>query len=678
MRLLPFHRTAVRHFAVGLLLLACSFATAWWLLRHIGERALRAGAEQIAVGHAQFMHGQAPGLDRLFEQRTLDDTTRDQLARVRQLGEVFGFELFDAQGRPLLASEHLDASDPVAASRRPGPTAAAAVAADAVPAAALAGRRVVELQRGPGDARRPSVVAMAFVPAVKEGRVIGVTGIRLDHSARFERMRIALMQAAAVIGLALALVGCGFWWMLARQRAEYRNADERLRFLVAHDALSGALNRHGFHAALQHALDRWRVGGEGFALLCIDLDRFKDINDAHGHAVGDEVLRRTTERLRSMLRHGDRLARLGADEFAVLQSGAAGHDDVARLAQRIVEALGEPFETEAAVVHCSASVGAVLPGDRADRAAELLHRADVALTHAKRAGRDRVAFYDAEIDRQQAERRALAEDLRHALGDGSLALHYQPLFARDGRTLLGYEALMRWRHPRRGMVPPSVFIPLAEATGQIEALGTWALETACAEAARWPGALTVSVNLSAAQFQERGDASDLASVVRRCLRASGLPAERLVLEVTESLLMSDADSVVCTLNALALMHVHVAMDDFGTGYSSLGSLWRFPFDKVKIDRAFTKGLESDDRVALIVRSIVSLAHSLGMRVTAEGVETAPQAPILRHLGCDELQGFLLGRPEPAEALVHEGAIEREPDRPTAPDWGELVTRSAPL
>lgn len=673
MRLLPLQRAAVRHFAIGVALLGCSVAIAWWMLRHIGERTLSAGAEQIAVGHAQFMHGQAPGLDRLFDQHTLDDATRDQLARMRRLGEVIGFRFFDAQGRLLLASEHLDAPDPVGASRRAWPA-----SAQAVPTSALAGRNVVELQRGPGDWGLPSIMAVAFVAAVRDGRVIGVTAIDLDHSARFGRMRIAMMQATVVIGLGLALVGCAFWWMRARHRAERREADERLRFLVEHDVLSGALNRQSFNAALQRALDRWRASGEGFALLCIDLDRFSDINDAHGHAVGDEVLRHTAERLRAMLRHGDTLARLGADEFAVLQSGTSGSDDVARLAQRIVDALGEPFDIDAAAVHSGASVGAVLPSDRTDRAADLLHHAEVALSRAKLAGRRRFAFYDAEIDRQQAERRALTEDLRDALADGALALHYQPILDRDGRTLLGYEALMRWRHPTRGMVPPGVFIPLAEATGQIEALGTWALETACAEAARWPGALTVSVNLSAAQFQDRGDGSDLASVVRRCLRASGLPAERLVLEVTESLLMSDADSVVCTLNALALMHVHVAMDDFGTGYSSLGSLWRFPFDKVKIDRAFTKGLESDDRVALIVRSIVSLAHSLGMRVTAEGVETMPQAAILRRLGCDELQGFLFGRPEPAHALVHEGAIEREPDRPTAPDWGELVTRSAPL
>jgi EAL domain-containing protein (putative c-di-GMP-specific phosphodiesterase class I) len=254
-------------------------------------------------------------------------------------------------------------------------------------------------------------------------------------------------------------------------------------------------------------------------------------------------------------------------------------------------------------------------------------------------------------------------------------MHYQPIFAADGRSLLGYEALMRWPHPGRGMVPPNEFIPLAEASGLIEALGLFALERACAEAARWPGALTVSVNLSAAQFQGR---HDLAALVQHCLQTSGLAPERLVLEITESLLMSDAESVVRTLNALALMHVHIAMDDFGTGYSSLGSLWRFPFDKVKIDRAFVKDLEHDDRVALVVRSIVALSHSLGMRVTAEGVETPAQAATLRRLGCDELQGFLLGRPAPSPSLRHEGAVHLPVEAPEPPDFDTLRTQPAPL
>jgi diguanylate cyclase (GGDEF)-like protein len=509
------------------------------------------------------------------------------------------------------------------------------------------------------------------MPVLREGRVIGAIGIEIDHSARFTRMREAMAQATLVICALLGTLGSLMAWHLKRTRTERAGHEARARWLAEHDVLSGAANR----ARLQDALERLDATAPGAALLTIDLDRFADVNDAHGHAVGDAVLRQAAQRLQGLLRQHDLLARMGGDEFAVLQSAVGRADDVAGLAQRIVEALAAPYEVPGHAVRIGASVGATLTGTPYAGAAELLHQADLALARAKAEGGARFAFYDAALDRQLEERRALAAELREAAAAGALQMHYQPLFAADGATLLGYEALMRWPHATRGMVPPNVFIPLAEATGQIEALGAFALERACAEAARWPGALAVSVNLSAAQFRD-GDA--LVALVQQCLARSRLPPERLVLEITESLLMSDTESVVRTLNALALAHVQIAMDDFGTGYSSLGSLWRFPFGKVKIDRAFVKDLEHDDRVALVVRSIVSLAHSLAMRVTAEGVENARQAAMLRALGCDELQGFLFGRPMAAAALTHQGAAAVQPARPEAPRWDELLTQPAPL
>jgi EAL domain-containing protein (putative c-di-GMP-specific phosphodiesterase class I) len=335
---------------------------------------------------------------------------------------------------------------------------------------------------------------------------------------------------------------------------------------------------------------------------------------------------------------------------------------VQKLGQRIVDALAQPYSLGSQQVVCGSSVGAARFGVDALTVEELLNKADVAMYSAKAGGRSRFSPYDHELSRQVEERRELARELRDALANGSLDMHYQAVHAADAKTLLGYEALMRWNHPSRGMVPPSTFIPLAEKTGQIEALGQWALERACADAARWPAPLTVSVNLSVAQF--RGE-QDLVDVVTRALDESGLEASRLVLEITESLLMSDTEAVVDTLLCLSSLGAGIAMDDFGTGYSSLAYLWKFPFDKVKIDRAFTQGLGEDEKVALIVSSIISLSHSLGIRVNAEGVETPKQAQMLRNMGCDELQGFLLGRPLPVSRLVHAPAAESGRAAPTA-------------
>jgi predicted signal transduction protein with EAL and GGDEF domain len=342
------------------------------------------------------------------------------------------------------------------------------------------------------------------------------------------------------------------------------------------------------------------------------------------------------------------VARLGGDEFALLQTGVDGPEAVTRLAERVVESLGLPYELAGQTVMCGCSVGAAIYGSDADNEEDLMHKADLALYRAKASGRSTFSFYDASLDERLEVRRHLTRDLREAIGTEQLSLHYQALYGSDGQTLTGYEALLRWNHPLRGNVPPAEFIPLAEDTGLIGPLGRWVLRSACAEAASWPAHLSVAVNLSAAQFRH----DDLVEVIGRALDAAGLPARRLEIEITESLLMSNTEQVLGTLRALSAMGVSIAMDDFGTGYSSLAYLWRFPFDKLKIDRAFTQHLGTDDKVNLIVKSIISLAHSLEIRVNAEGVETQPQLRALLDQGCDEFQGFLLGRPQPVGQLAH--------------------------
>jgi diguanylate cyclase (GGDEF)-like protein len=521
------------------------------------------------------------------------------------------------------------------------------------------------LKEGSAVDHRPAAYGEVHVPLLHDGVVIGVLKVYVDQTDQKHRAGVAFaivaLSVAGVLGSFVA-IGTAHWM---RQMRAQRRAEERVRYLAEHDLLSGALNRSSLNDELQRAAWRAEAGGPGFAVLCVDLDRFKEVNDALGHAAGDEVLRQVAQRLRSLLRHGDAVARLGGDEFAILQTGVSGPDDVSTLAQRVVETLRAPYEFQGQPVLCGGSAGAAVFGVDSKQVDDLLHKADLALYRAKADGRGGFSFYEAQLDQRLHERRELVRDLAQALEAGQMALHYQPLYAADGSTLIGYEALARWTHPTRGSIPPGEFIPVAEETGLIEALGRWVLRSACAEAATWPEPLVVAVNLSAAQFRN----DTLMRTVIDALADAGLAPERLEVEITESLLMVDTDRVVRALHSLSALGVRIAMDDFGTGYSSLAYLWRFPFDKLKIDRAFTKGLAEDPKVNLIVRSIVSLAHSLQIRVNAEGVETDGQMRALQKHGCDELQGFLLGRPKPSAMLVHDNAAVAPPARPEMPETG---------
>jgi diguanylate cyclase (GGDEF)-like protein len=644
------------------------------LLEHAGRELLEREAEQVSIGYARFIGQAVPGLDTLFDAGRAGPDTLAELKRLRRMGDVFRFKLFSRDGHQRIVSDDLDLPDPLAA--RQGAMLGSHHGANAhVAQIVLGGANFVETQSGAGKAGRPPLYTEAYVPIGEPGKVRGVIEVYVDQTARAERIGAAFLQVTLGVGALLLVAGAVALVQAWLRLAERRRADERVRYLAAHDVLSGALNRASFQDALDRAAWRHEQGGPAFAVHCIDLDRFKEINDSLGHAAGDDVLREATERLRTLVRAGDAVARLGGDEFALLQIGVRGSDDASALAERAVQALSQPFSAAGQKVSCSASVGVARIGVDANTVKELMHRADVAMYRAKTAGRNRYSFYDADLDRSLEERRTLVRDLRAALTEGGLSLHYQPLYDADGRSLVGYEALMRWQHAQRGAVPPSVFIPLAEECGMIDVLGEWALQEACREAAGWQAPLRVSVNLSPAQFRPE---HDLVGVVARALDACGLSADRLEIEITESLLMHNTEAALQTLSALAAMGVQVAMDDFGTGYSSLAYLWRFPFDKVKIDRAFTHGLDSDDKVALIVRSIITLAHSLGIRVNAEGVETQSQATLLRRLGCDELQGFLLGRPGPAASLRHEGAVRARPASPVTPNVADLRTLPAPL
>ena len=384
-------------------------------------------------------------------------------------------------------------------------------------------------------------------------------------------------------------------------------------------------------------------GGGAVGLLMVDLDRFKHVNDTLGHPVGDALLRKVADRLRSALREGDLLARLGGDEFAIVQTGVGQPGAAERVARRVTDIVARPYIVEGHMIDIGASVGiAVLPDD-AGGADELVKRADIALYRAKEAGRGTHRFYEARMDEAMQERRALEHEMRRALAYRQFQLHYQPQQSLETGRVTGFEALLRWNHPERGLIPPDDFIPLAEETGFIVPLGEWVLRQATADAAGWPETFTIAVNVSCRQLAD----PEFVACVRAALAAAGLEPERFEVEVTESVLMSDDAVCLKNLAALQEMGVTVSIDDFGTGYSSISYLRRFPFDKLKIDQSFIRG-EGAEHQQDLVRAIVDISRHFRMKVVAEGVETHDQAEAMRAHGCGSVQGYHVSRPVPLD------------------------------
>jgi len=434
--------------------------------------------------------------------------------------------------------------------------------------------------------------------------------------------------------------------LAVRDIRERKEAEERIRHMAHHDALTGLPNRRMFIDRLTQVLARSKRDGTTVAVLCLDLDRFKHVNDLGGHTAGDELLRQVAQRLGESIRTEDTAARLGGDEFAVIQVGVAHPDGPGVMAERLVKAISKPFDLGGQQTMIGTSIGIALhPGD-GEEGEDLVRAADTALYRAKEAGRGTFRFFEAEMDVRLQERRLLERDLRHALATEQLRVHYQPLADCGQGKIVGFEALVRWTHPERGPISPVQFIPLAEECGLIMPLGAWVMRRACSDAATWPADKLVAVNLSPAQFRH----ADLAKEILVVLKETGLPADRLELEVTESLLIDDPDRVLATLLVLKEAGVRISLDDFGTGYSSLSYLQRFPFDKIKIDRSFVSQMEKNADSMSIIRAVIALGKSLRIKVTAEGVETEAQLGLLQQENCDQVQGYLLGKPMAKEDL----------------------------
>ncbi|MEJ0016897.1 MAG: EAL domain-containing protein [Acetobacteraceae bacterium] len=433
---------------------------------------------------------------------------------------------------------------------------------------------------------------------------------------------------------------------------EQRLADARIRYLAHHDVLTSLPNRVQLRQRIPDYLAQEQDPKRLTAFMMIDLDGFKGINDTMGHDVGDDLLVEIAHRLQSLVREEDFVARLGGDEFVILQPGLHRIEEAAALAQRLLQRLAEPVQVGGQQVRVGASIGiAFHPKDGADGDALFKH-ADIALYSAKAAGRGTHRFFDVQMTRAVNENRLLESGLRWALENEALEVHFQPKFACESLAIVGFEALVRWRHPIRGSISPETFIRVAEQCGLIKRLGLWVIERACTTAAAWRVRQPVAVNVSLLQLQEGELQQDIAAILLR----TGLPADMLEIEVTESVMAEDNQAVLDSLHALKAMGVRIALDDFGTGYSSLSHLRRFSFDKIKIDKSFVQGQAHDQGMRVILEAVLGMCHKLGLAVVGEGVETRQQLMMLRRCGCTEVQGYLLGRPLPADAV--EGFLER--------------------
>ena len=434
---------------------------------------------------------------------------------------------------------------------------------------------------------------------------------------------------------------------------EQRNIEARIKHLAHHDPLTDLPNRLLLREQLERALSERAQHGP-IAVLWLDLDRFKDVNDTLGHATGDALLKAVAGRLQGCVRAEDTVARLGGDEFAIIQTGTSQPVGATALAARVIEAIGAPYQITDHQIVVGTSIGISIAPEDAETADQLLTNADLALYRSKSEGRGTYRFFEPAMDALMHARRRLEIDLRDAVARSDFELHYQPILNLETGKVVAVESLLRWNHPNRSCIPPAEFVPLAEETGLIVPIGEWVLRTACAQAASLPRPVKVAVNLSALQFGQ----GDLVQLVLQTLAATGLDANRLELEVTESLLLENTDKVLTTLGRLRDVGVRIAMDDFGTAYSSLGSLRNFPFDKIKIDKSFVHGLGTSDHAFAIIEAVAGLAARLDMVTTAEGVETEDQLAWVRALGVTEVQGFYTGQPRPFAEIARLLADEK--------------------
>jgi diguanylate cyclase (GGDEF)-like protein len=603
------------------------------------EHLLGRDATATGIALANYLLSNINDLDRIVAGEPPSARSRAVLDQARRMGHVFGAKIYDGEGRLRMISGGLTetaAEEEILARHNKG--AQDAIAAD---------RPSVEAKGGVPPSR-PRFYAEAYVPAYRNGKLIGVVEAYVDQTEKrayfYSSFRDAALTLSGLFCIAF-LIPAAAWYYRSYQK---HLADARIRYLAGHDALTGLTNRSQLTNRLDDALTAACDGDRAVAIHIIDLDRFKDINDTLGHDAGDALIRSVADRLRAIAQPTDLVGRLGADEFAFVHGLPPDRADAAAEVQGglILQALQGPHELNGHSVSVLARIGAAVGPHHGEDASRLLKCADLALSSCKQDGRARFMLFTHDLDSEFAARLALERMVREAVACGRLRLHFQPLYKIDG-PLTGFEALARLEANDGSLIPPATFIPIAESIGAIDEIGTWVLERACSTACAWPEHLSVAVNLSPAQFT-----GGVRQVVAHALEETGLAPQRLELEITESMLLGDTENILAQLTGLKALGVSIVMDDFGTGYSSLSYLWRFPFDKLKIDRSFMSASSRADGTAeKIIRTIVTLGHSLRMEVTMEGVETPEQAAFISGSRCDEVQGFYYGRPSPTERVA---------------------------
>ena len=508
---------------------------------------------------------------------------------------------------------------------------------------------------------------VALVLAIASTHFIGMTAVTVvpDASAALPANMLPESVLTVVLMLVTVLILSIGSMTYVIDRQSTKSAVERYRQLSLHDALTGLPNRSAFVERLGHMMEAPAAGADRIYILSFDLDRFKEINDVHGHAAGDHVLRIAAERLGRRLRDGEFVARIGGDEFIAVTSRLFTHAEAEQMAARIIRDLCEPIGWEDMTLAIGTSIGISVFPDNAETIDDLLAQADTAMYRAKSIGSNQICFYDKSMDQAARERSALAMDMRAGLERGEFMLYFQQQNNTQTGEVVGFEVLLRWLHPKRGLVSPVEFIPIAERTGFIMELGDWVLRRACEEAVKWGNPLRIAVNVAPKQLAN----ANFPQHVRDILKETGLAPERLELEITESGIIADQHNALSIIRQLKAIGVKIAMDDYGTGYSSLSTLQLFPFDKIKIDRGFIDSVVENRQSAAIVRSTLILAQSLNIPVLAEGVENAEHLRFLQDEGCEQVQGYLYGRPQPLselQAIVNPPASQEQP----APDAGE--------
>ena len=618
------------------LVVAIAVALTWQSVAHL----LRQDVQEDAHAWAAHLKRHVGNLDQILVSGAISSARVKMLRSADDVDAIFFFRLYDGEGRTIYQSETPD--ERVSLAITEGDEARNQLVLSAV----RAGAPVVQLGRYEDDKRPyPFVYGRIILPLEIENGLPAIAEVFLDQSAKAERYRQAFV--AFVTGLTLLILFAmalpmAMVWRKSKQR---ELAERRLQDMAHTDPLTRLANRTFFRERLMQAL-AGAAGERVAALFWLDLDRFKTINDALGHPIGDALLQQVAARLKRCLRERDTVARLGGDEFALVRTDCASETAAAELAKRLIEVLAVPFDVEGHHVVIGVSIGIVFAPHDGRGVDDLLKKADIALYRAKDAGRSTYRFFKPDMEARSVVRHSLEEDLRLAIGNGKLRLHYQPQVSLKTAKIVGFEALLRWHHPRFGHMPPDEVIALAEETGLIMPLGFWALKQATIDATTWPKDVSVSVNISAVQFRH----TDLVDLVGDALSVSGLTPDRLDLEITESIVMEDSHATIVKLKKLRRLGIHLSMDDFGTGYSSLNRLRNLPFDRLKVDRSFVRELGRNRDDAAIVHAIVTLSKSLGMQVIAEGVETDAQLAQLHSENCDIGQGYFFGRPVPATEI----------------------------